>query len=166
MNKKFGLLYEAARGEQFNSDDLAFSNDVDDIEDELDPLEELEESIHYTAEMVNVFEHVTAKGDTLMLVECSDLQRFMECNDLELGELEKAIADVAKSNGVEVNNIAIVVESSEEIEEMLQEARKVRTKSSKPMKRLKDISDLSKMATNKGIKVVKRKAKKKNKKKR
>ena len=100
----------------------------------------------------------------LYLVEAERLCRYMDCCGLELGDLGKAIKDVAHANGVDINNIALVIESGDVIDDIITEAKKVRSKSLVPANRLKNISDLSKKAKSIGIKVVKRKSKRKYKK--
>ena len=72
----------------------------------------------------------------------------------------------ANENGVDINNIALVIESGDVIDDIITEAKKVRSKSLVPATRLKNISDLSKKAKSIGIKVVKRKSKRKSKKRR
>ena len=76
------------------------------------------------------------------------------------------LVDVAHANGVDINNIALVIESGDVIDDIITEAKKVRSKSLVPANRLKNISDLSKKAKSIGIKVVKRKSKRKSKKRR
>ena len=164
MNKTYGLLHEAAKTEAMINDDNDFAIDISEATKELDSIQELEESIDMAPDMVDIIEQVTSNG-SLYLIEADQLCRYMDCHDLELGDLGKAIKDVAKANGVEVNNIALVIESGDVIKNLITEAKKVRSKSLVPMNRLKNISDLSKKAKSIGIKVVKRKSKKRNRKK-
>lgn len=157
--KTYGLLYEAAKTEAMLNDDVAFAMDIKEATEELDSIEELEEDIDIAPDMVDVIEQYTSNGK-LYLVEAERLCRYMDCHDLELGDLSKAIKDVAHANGVDINNIALVIESGDVIDGIITEAKKVRSKSLVPANRLKNISDLSKKAKASGIKVVKRKSKK------
>ena len=151
--KTYGLLYEAAKTEAMLNDDVAFAIDIKEA------TEELEEDIDIAPDMVDVIEQYTSNGK-LYLVEAERLCRYMDCCGLELGDLGKAIKDVAHANGVDINNIALVIESGDVIDDIITEAKKVRSKSLVPANRLKNISDLSKKAKSIGIKVVKRKSKK------
>lgn len=162
--KTYGLLYEAAKTESMLNDDTGFATELKEAVEELNSIEELEESIDMAPDMVDIIEQVTSNG-SLYLIEADQLCRYMDCHELELGDLGKAIKDVAKANGVEVNNIALVIESGEVIDNIITEAKKVRSKSLVPANRLKNISDLSKKAKAVGIKVVKRKSKKRRSKK-
>lgn len=162
--KTYGLLYEAAKTEAMLNDDTGFATELREAVEELNSIEELEESIDMAPDMVDIIEQVTSNG-SLYLIEADQLCRYMDCHELELGDLGKAIKDVAKANGVEVNNIALVIESGEVIDNIITEAKKVRSKSLVPANRLKNISDLSKKAKAVGIKVVKRKSKKRRSKK-
>ena len=162
--KTYGLLYEAAKTEAMINDDTSFATELREATEELNSIEELEESINMAPDMVDIIEQVTSNG-SLYLIEADQLCRYMDCHELELGDLGKAIKDVAKANGVEVNNIALVIESGEVIDNIITEAKKVRSKSLVPANRLKNISDLSKKAKSIGIKVVKRKSKKRRSKK-
>ena len=157
--KTYGLLYEAAKTEAMLNDDVAFAIDIKEATEELDSIEELEEDIDIAPDMVDVIEQYTSNGK-LYLVEAERLCRYMDCCGLELGDLGKAIKDVAHANGVDINNIALVIESGDVIDDIITEAKKVRSKSLVPANRLKNISDLSKKAKSIGIKVVKRKSKK------
>ena len=163
--KTYGLLYEAAKTEAMLNDDVAFAIDIKEATEELDSIEELEEDIDIAPDMVDVIEQYTSNGK-LYLVEAERLCRYMDCCGLELGDLGKAIKDVAHANGVDINNIALVIESGDVIDDIITEAKKVRSKSLVPATRLKHISDLSKKAKSIGIKVVKRKSKRKSKKRR
>lgn len=159
MNKISGIIYEAAKAETFNTTDLAFANELAQIEEDLDAIKEMDQSIVYTAEMVPVIACTEATGERILCVEADNLVKYMEGADLEIGELEKAIEDIAAANGIPVNDIAIVVESTQTCDYLIQEAKKNRKTSKGALNSLKSISDLAKKATTKGLKVFKRKTK-------
>lgn len=160
MNKISGIIYESAKAEPFSTTDLAFANELAMIEEDLASIKEMDQAIVYTAEMVPVIACHETDGSRILCVEAENLVKFMEGADLEIGELEDAIKAVAAANGVEVNDIALVVESTESCAHLIQEAKKSRKVTKGPLNALKSISDLAKLAKNKGIKVVKRKLKK------
>ena len=157
MKTSFGIIYESAKSESFMTDNSELSQAISEVSEQLDSIATLDNDIIYTAEMVNVIESVQNDGTALYVVEAENLAKYMKSAGLEIGELQKAIADVASANGVEVNNITLVVESQAVYDDLIQEAKKVKTKSSKPLTPLNGVKKLISSAKNKGIQVFKRK---------
>lgn len=136
---------------------------IEDIEDEYEDMEELEDDIECTVEMVNVIENYdeyTSKSK--YLVEMGDLARYMESSTLDI---ENAVLSIANENGIEKDNIYVVVESQEYIDELIQEAKKEKKLGfDKKLREIKNANGLFKLMKTKGIKVAKKKSKKKKKK--
>lgn len=158
MKKITGLIYEAAKMEDLGGDSK-IDNDLDDMidNDEIDDIEDLDEQLIYTVEMIPVIEAFQYDGTRYCCLEAENLAKYMASNDLEVGDLEKAIEDVANSCGLKVNDLALVTESAADLKLMISEAKKSTSASKLVKKKISWISDIAKEAKRKGIKVLKRK---------
>lgn len=175
---KFGLLYETIQTEPFElqnaglSDklagikyDLDISNDVenddliDDLVDDDESIydDELDKDMVYAAEMVTILE-IPSKGKMYACVEAGDLVKFMKMNDIEIGDIQDAIAKIATANNVDINNIAVVIESNSYLKSLITEAKKA--KGGPALSILDNVSKLAKNLKDKGFKVLKKKSKK------
>lgn len=175
---KFGLLYETIQTEPMEltnagladriaglKTDLDIATDIEN-DDLLDDLvddggmydDELDDDMIYAAEMVTVVE-MPCKGKMYACVEASDIFKFLKANDLEVGDIASAIAQIASANGIEVNNIAIVNESNQALKALLREAKL--NKGGKALDLLDKFASIARNAKNKGITVLKKKSKKK-----
>ena len=152
----YQVLTEACKTECGECDDMYEDEIEDEFEDELDDIEELEESIFYTAEMIPVIEQHTDNG-VRYLIEMDNLTKFMESNHIE--DIAKAMELVGECNGLESSTLALVIESDDVAEELIEEAKnEKRAKGSK--KKLGVMKDAKKLLSGlkiKGIKVVKKK---------
>lgn len=153
---KFGLLYEIAKSEDFSQYDMNFIDTMSSIRNNLDKVATLPTPIKYTAEMVNVIGAKDNNNNDICLIEAENLFKYMESEGLEVGDIETAISNVAHANGVEVNNIALVIDSNKKIAKCCEEAAKLKEKTDVPIKRLQFMSSLVMNCYNKGIQVVKR----------
>lgn len=137
--------------------------DEDGLLDDLDDIEELEDDIVYTPEMVIVVGEETSYG-TRYLVEYDNLYKLMESYNLDI---EEALKKVCEHNLISMSNTYLVIESQEVLEESLSELAdsiheaKCPTKKAKRAKSLRNSKNFLKNVYNKGIKVVKKKSKRK-----
>jgi len=156
MSKKYGILFEAALNEDFELDDAEVSADASDIEYALDDLEDLEEDIHYTEEMVNVIgsEH---NGEPVCLVEMENLAKYMCSNQIR--DFSEALENIAKVNQVPLEEMAVVIESHDTILSALNEAKKAKKLIPDKLGKIKDTASILKVMKTKGIKVLMRKSK-------
>lgn len=154
----YDILMEACRSECGECDDLVEDEIEREIEDEYVEVEELEEELPYTAEMVNVIEQ-SIEGGNRYLIDIDDLAKFMEkeCEDDPLEALKK----IAKANNLEESSMHVVIESDDFIEELLTEAKADnKAGSKKKLGKVSGVTKLLKDIKNKGIKVLKKKSKK------
>lgn len=127
------------------------------ILDEIEDLEELDEEICYTAEMVNVICQESTYGRRY-LVEYDNLFKLMETYNID--EL-KALNMVCEHNLISLADTYLVIESVDSIKEMLNEAKcnKGPLGKAKNSKKLANCSKAIKNLKNKGIKLVTKKRK-------
>lgn len=154
------ILSEACKNEV---SDLYDEFDKDEVLNELEEIEELEDDIVYTPEMVVVVGEETSYG-TRYLVEYDNLYKLMESYNLDVKE---ALEKVCEHNLISLSDTYLVIESQEVLEESLSELAdsiheaKCPTKKAKRCKSLKNSKNFLKSVYNKGIKVVKKKSKRK-----
>lgn len=154
------ILSEACKNEVT---DLYDEFDEEDILADISELEELEDDIIYTPEMVVIVAEETSYG-TRYLVEYDNLYKLMESYDLDVKE---ALDKVCEHNMISLSDTYLVIESQDILEESLSELAdsiheaKCPSKKAKRCKSLKNSKNFLKDVYNKGIKVVKKKSKKK-----
>ena len=128
----------------------------DELLGELEDLEELDEAICYTAEMVNVIAQETSYGSRY-LVEYDNLNKLMESYGVD--EVS-ALNMVCEHNLLNIADMYVVVESIDYIREMINEAKCGKGPAkSKKSKKLANCSKAIKNLKNKGIKMVTKKRK-------
>lgn len=159
MNKH-ELLYEMAKSEDFSQYDMDFVDTMSSIKKNLSNIATLPNRITYTAEMVNVIAGDAYGDPNMCLVEAENLLKYMQSEGLEVGDIETAISNVAKANGIDVNDIALVIDSNAKITQCCEEAAAMKDKcdgsKNRSMRRLRFMTDVVKNCYNKGIRVVKR----------
>lgn len=158
MKKLTNLIYESAKIEDIRVD-CKIDDDSDDIidDEDIDDIEDLDEQLFYTAEMIPVIEAIQYNGTRYCCLEAENLFKYMNSNNLEIGDLEKAIEDIANACGLAVNDLALVTESASSLKMMISEAKKSTSASKLVKDKLDWISNITKEAKHKGIKVLKRK---------
>lgn len=162
----FQILKEASGAEDLDSD-----LDLDDVEvgfeDTFGDIEELDDDeLNYTEETVNVFAQETSEG-TRFLVEADLLAKFMMAQNIT--DISEAMTRVAEHNELDVQAMAVVIESDDYMMELIEEARKMKKAGGKTKDKAKELQstiDVVKMVKTKGIKVVKKKSRKKRRNKR
>lgn len=158
------IISEACETDDFNTEDL--DEEMEDeyegeILDDYDDFEELEESITYTEEMVNIIAQPTSSGQRY-LMEYDSLAKYMVSSDTT--DIEEAMKKVCESNNILFEDTCLLVESKQDMVEYLAEAKtKKRSKVKVNLnKKLKTTANFFKTVKNKGIKVVKKKNKSKS----
>lgn len=154
---RYGLMFQAANAESFVHEDADLNLDVSNIQRVLENLDELDNDINYTAEMVNVIGDVQDSGEMIFMVEMENLQKYMESAEIE--DVSEALWNIAECNNINVTNMCVVIESEDTIMHALNEAKKARKVVPGKMKQIKNTADILDMMVTKGIKVAKRKSK-------
>lgn len=144
------LLSESCESEVYEYDDF----ETEDLLAELDELEELDEAICYTAEMVNVIAQETSYGSRY-LVEYDNLNKLMESYGVD--EVQ-ALNMVCEHNLLNMADMYVVIESVDYVKEMINEAKS--GKGPAKSKKLANCSKAIKNLKNKGIKVMTKKKRK------
>ena len=156
---KYGIIHEASRAEGFEVADVSLNMEVAEIERILESIDELDNDINYTAEMVNIVRE-SVEGESYCTVNFDDVQRYMESAGIE--DITEALNNIAEANdeyGVTLESMCVVIESEDTILYALNEAKKARKVTPGKMKRIKNTADVLAMMVTKGIKVAKRKSK-------
>lgn len=156
MSKAYGIIFEAAQNESFETDDLALSSDASDIEGEFDDTMDLVDDIGYTEEMVNVIGFQQNNQD-LCLIEFENLVKYMNSNRIQ--DFEEAVRNIAECNNLPFEKMCVVFESDDTLRGALTEAKKIRKIIPEKLTKLKNTVDVLKLMKTKGIKVAKRKSK-------
>ena len=135
------------------------ANEFSEISSEIPTLEE--GTIFYTAEVVPVFEAAEKTG-VKGVVELESVVKFMESNDID--DIVDAVERIAEHYNLEGSDLGVVIESTEELEEIVQEAKAAAKKGMN--KKLVDVGGAAKMLKNiknKGVKIFKKDSSKKKK---
>ena len=159
------VMVESANAEEFALNDL-FDEEIEkEFNDAIDSIGELQESLMFTADMVPVIKH-----ENNFYIDLGDVYRIMECSgdDCEDDEFSavSAIISANDDEGMTLENTFIVVESKEHMMNIVSEAKAaVKSKSGINKKngkaKLTAAADVFKNMKNKGLKLIKKKAKKK-----
>lgn len=152
------ILIEACQSDISASDDLRVSDAEEELNEEYYNIEEVEDEPTYTESMIPVF----ATKNSMYLVESDMLGKYMDCASIY--DPKEAIEKIAESNNIDAKDIAVLVESDDYANEIIQEAKA--TKSKKTINKAVSTSKFLKAFKLKGIKVVKKKTKKSKAKKR
>lgn len=130
--------------------------DDDDLEDELDDIEELDENLNFTTEMVNIFAKDSYDG-TKYLVELDSVSKLMETG-MYYSERE-AMEAIAEHNDISFDDMYLLIESDEAILEKMEE---IAAKGGSMLKKAKENNAIKKLKDLKkdGIKLMKKKSKK------
>jgi len=162
------VMVESANAEEFMINDLFDDETEKEFNDAIDSIGELQESLIFTADMVPVIKH-----ENNFYIDLGDVYRVMECSsdDCEEDEFD-AVSTIISANddeGMTLENTFIVVESKEHMMKIVSEAKAaVKSKSGINKKtgkaKLTAAADVFKNMKNKGLKLIKKKAKKKKKK--
>ena len=159
------VMVESANAEEFMINDLFDDETEKEFNDAIDSIGELQESLMFTADMVPVIKH-----ENNFYIDLGDVYRIMECSDDE--DEFNAVSAIISANddeGMTLENTFIVVESKEHMMNIVSEAKAaVKSKSGINKKngkaKLTAAADVFKNMKNKGLKLIKKKAKKKKKK--
>ena len=133
------------------------ANELAEITSEIPTLEE--GTIFYTEEVVPVFEASKESG-VKGIVELESVVKYMESNEIE--DIAEAVEKIAEHYELQASDLGVVIESAEELEEVIQEAKKAAKKGMN--KKLVDIGGAAKMLKNiknKGVKIFKKGSSKK-----
>jgi hypothetical protein len=160
----FKLITEACKGESFEVDSVEDDEIECDFEDAYGDVEELEDDIEYTEEMVNVFQQPTKTGFRY-LVEFDTLSKYMISANIQ--DVATAINNIAECNSLSKDDMVVVIESDDYTQEYLEEAKKLKKvdPKKKKMKEAGTTAQILKMMKSNGIKLAKKKSKGKKKKK-
>lgn len=123
-----------------------------EMDDVMDDIDSLSEPITYMDEMVPVIKY---GGNCL--IEMSDLEKYMETNDIT--DYAEAVENIARVNRLNVSEMAVLVESQDYFEIAIHEAKKTHKALPKKMIGIEKVLKAISSVKDKGIKVVKRKAK-------
>ena len=166
------VMVESTKVEDFELNDLFDDETEKEFNAAIDSIGELQESLVYTPDMVPVIKH-----ESNFYIDLGDVYRVMECSNDDCEEdneddefdIVSSIIDANDDEGMTLENTFIVVESKEHMMKIVSEARAaVKSKSGISKKngkaKLTAAADVFKNMKNKGLKLVKKKAKKKKKK--
>ncbi len=162
------VMVESASTEEFMINDLFDDETEKEFNNAINSIGELQESLIFTADMVPVIKH-----ENNFYIDLGDVYRIMECSNEECEDDEfdvvSSIIDANDDEGMTLENTFIVVESKEHMMKIVSEAKAaVKSKSGINKKtgkaKLTAAADVFKNMKNKGLKLIKKKAKKKKKK--
>lgn len=140
-------------------DDLEIADVEEKLNNEYEELEEIEDDIDYTEEMVHLFSKTGKDGSTNYLVESDMLVKYMTSKNIT--SIKEAFEKIAEANNINVNTMVLLVESNEFVSNIITEAKE--SKGSKRCKKtLNDASSTAKFlktVKTEGIKVAKKKSK-------
>ncbi len=166
------VMVESANSEEYALNDLFDDETEKEFNAAIDDIAELSESLRYTPEMVPVIQH-----ENKFYIDLSDVYRVMECCNDECPNGEESdefdivsnIIDANDDEGMTLENTFILVESKEYMMNIISEAKAaIKSKSGINKKtgkaKLTAAADVFKNMKNKGLQLVKKKAKKKKKK--
>lgn len=145
------LLQEACACDDCNVEDLYDEDEEEELDNEYDDIDDLEDDIIYTEEMVNIIQvDNNSYLGKINVIEYDNLNKLMESKSIDA---KQAVDSICEYYNIEAANTYVLIESMESIKETLQEAcnKGAKKKVSKAIKDLKD----------KGVKLIKKKDKKK-----
>ena len=116
----------------------------------LESIEEVDEEIVVTAEMVTVIK----VGDDL-LVEMNSLYPYMKTNGIN--SIEEALDNVAMANDLEEKAVGLLVESDAYYNAMLEKCNSKGSNGNKVLEKIKKATDISSKLKDKGYNVKKKK---------
>ena len=156
------VIIEAGNMDLETSNNIMIESAANEFEEISASIPTLEEgTIFYTEEVVPVFE-ASEKSGVKGVIELESVVKFMDSNDIE--NIEEAVERIADHYGLQVSDLGVVIESAEELEEIVQEAKKAAKKGMD--KKLIDVGGAAKMLKNiknKGVKIFKKDSSKKKK---
>jgi len=160
----FELMKEAYVTEDCEVLDTDIDDVECDIEDVYDDLEEIDEDVlFYTEEMVHVIEQQLTDEKSRYLVEVENLAKYMMSSGVK--DFAEAISNIARHNEIDKGSIYIVIESKDNMVQLLEEAKKVKRSLAKSRgESFKSTIGIIKMMKTKGLQVLKKSSKSKKKK--
>lgn len=152
LKNAFNIITEAVKSETSvvnNCSDKFAENELIETMDNLEEMDE-EDVVPYTEYMINIFE---SRGT--YFVEADDLVRLMK--DKHYRSLSEAAFNVANHYSIDANNMAVVIESNDDVVDFIKEETKdKKKKTAKANGLINAVKDLK----DNGIKVLKKPAKK------
>jgi hypothetical protein len=156
----FSLISEACKTEESDCDDLYDDSVLSDLDGEIEDIDDVEESeLRYTEEMVTVIE---SADKSQYFIETDNLSKYMISQNII--DVSEAISNICNANSIEESKICLVIESEDDLHDIIKEARatsKGSTIKSKKLGMARDTTAFLKNIKNKGIKIAKKKSKKK-----
>ena len=147
----YNLLAEAASMDLENDTSMALTESQ--VNSVLESIDEVDEDIVYTAEMVSV---IRVGND--YLTEMNSLYPYMQSNDIT--SVAEALNNVAKVNGLQEKAVGLLIESDAKVKNMVDEAAKKGTSAKKKaLDKVKKATKLPAKLKKEGFPVKKKKSK-------
>ena len=150
LSKTFtDIIKEAALSESFNTSDMINEELRSDYNSCIKGMPVISKKyISYTAEMIPVFEH-----ESSYLVEMDNIVKYMSSNDIK--DIREAMEDIARENGISMSKLALVVETKQYMNSVMESAIQMSKAGNKALLEDCELSmKLLNMLKEDGIKVV------------
>ena len=143
------IIKEAALSENYNNSDMINEELRSDYNSCIKGMPVISKKyISYTAEMIPVFEH-----ESSYLVEMDNIVKYMSSNDIK--DIREAMEDIARENGISMSKLALVVETKQYMNSVMESAIQMSKAGNKALLEDCELSmKLLNMLKEDGIKVV------------
>ena len=162
FNNPTQIIIEAGNLDLETSDNIMIESAANDFATRCSEIPTLnEDTIHYSEEAVPVFGVESTPG-IKGVVELENVVKYMESNNVE--DVCEAVEKIAEHYGLNSKDLAIVIESDDDLNNTLQEAKVAAKKGNKSgLVKVGKAAEVLKNIKNKGLKIFKKKPSKKKK---